>query len=69
MRNRFGVFSCFHKHQSEELPGLQERWIGRMRSFDRLDGGTQRPDAVMRESQVHPRRSELWVNQQRTLVG
>ena len=24
MRNRFGVSACFHEHQSEELPDLQE---------------------------------------------
>ena len=40
-----------------------------MRRFERLDGSSQRPGAVMGKSQIQPRRIELRVEAERTLVA
>ena len=69
VRNRLGVAAKLDEDQAEQLARLQQRGIGGMHALQRLDGGSQRPGAVVRDPQVHPRGVEPRVDRQRALVG
>jgi hypothetical protein len=69
LRHRLVVFPHFCEHQSQQLPGLHEGGIRRVRRFEGVDRGTERPRTIMGQPEIYPRRIQLRIERQRTLVG